>query len=728
MKGLKKEAPGHDDVQEKLRQRTHELGERVKELNCLYGISKVVENGVLSLDDMLQRIVDLIPPSWQYPEITRARISVETQTFQTENFRETIWKQSCEIRVHGRPAGMLEICYLKQMPVLDEGPFLKEERDLIGAICERLGRIIEHKRAEEKLRQSEEKHRAIVENTGTGTIILEKDMMISMANDRWRQLTGFTVAETVGNLRLTDVIVAPDIERIRRMGPAGGITDRHEGHGECECTLVDKFGNEKSTLVMVGLLPGTDKKVASFTDMTSYKNALDALHESQSRLSDILDASDGFIFTVDKNFRMEFMNRALIAYAGYDAMGERCCDIALKLGMPCDVCPQKEVFRGHTVKLEHRKAGDGRWYHSIHSPIFADNGIVVKRQVMVLDITERKIAEETLKKREKHLRKENIRLKNSISERYRFGGIIGKSRLMQEVYRLILRAAASDANVIIYGESGTGKELVAKAIHENSDRNQKEMVCVNCGAIPDNLLEAEFFGYRKGSFTGATGNKNGYLAIADGGVLFMDELGELPPNMQVKLLRAIEGGGFTPIGANMAMTADIRIVAATNRDISALVKKGLFREDFYYRVHVIPIDLPPLRKRKEDIPLLIDHFLSEHRGRQPLPAIPGSVIDSMLNYDWPGNVRELQNTLYRYITLGRLDFMGEKKAGLDAREAAAAKEQGGGLQHIMKNVEKEVIMSTLEQTQWHRTRAALALQINRKTLFKKMKALGIKGT
>jgi transcriptional regulator with PAS, ATPase and Fis domain len=557
--------------------------------------------------------------------------------------------------------------------------------------------------------------------------------MISMANARWYQLTGFTEEETLGRLKLTDVVIMPDLDRIkgdlREDRLAGQARDLPEEH---ECTLMDKFGHGKSTLVSMGHIPGTNKKVLSFTDMTSYKNALEALHESQSRLSDILDASSGFIFTVDRNFRLEFMNRALMEYAGHDAIGERCCDVGRNLGMPCTLCPQKEVFKGHTVKLEHQQAAGERWYHSIHSPIFGDNGKVLKRQIMVLDITERKIAEETLKKREKHLRKENIRLKNSISERYRFGRIIGKSHPMQEVYRLILRAAASDANVIIYGESGTGKELVAKAIHENSDRSRKEMVCVNCGAIPDNLLEAEFFGYRKGSFTGAIGNKNGYLAIADGGVLFMDELGELSQNMQVKLLRAIEGGGFTPIGANAAIATDIRIVAATNRDISDLVKRGVFREDFYYRIHVIPIYLPPLRKRKEDIPLLIDHFLREHHGRQGVPTIPGSVIDRMQDYDWPGNVRELQNTLYRYITLGQLDFMGKKKPDKKDRKregidiAEAVENMDGGLQYIMRNVEKEVIRRTLKQTNGHRTRAASELGINRKTLFKKMKAYGIK--
>lgn len=726
---LEKETTRRKKAEEELKKRTHDLGERVKELNCLYGISKLVESTDHSFEEMLQRIADLIPPSWQYPEITCARIILDDQIFQTDNFNETAWKQSCRIVVHGKCAGSVEVCYLQEKPLIDEGPFLKEERDLIDAICERLGRIIEHKRAEEELRQSEEKYRVIVENTGTGTIIVEEDMTISMANARLYQLTGYTVEETVGKLKWTDLIVEEDLERMLGYYQ-GKRREKKNIPAEYECTLVDKIGNKKNVLVMVGLIPGTYKTVVSFADMTSYKNALEALHESQSKLSDILDASNGFIFTVDDDYCMEFMNRALIEYIGYDATGRRCCDLGLDLGIPCSLCPQKEVFKGKTVKLEHQKAADDRWYHSIHSPIFGSNGSVVKRQVMVLDITERKMAEEALREREEHLRKENMRLKKSISERYRFGNIIGKSRPMQEVYRLILRAAASDANVIIYGESGTGKELVAQAIHENSDRSHKEMVCVNCGAIPENLLEAEFFGYRKGSFTGASVNKNGYLDIANGGVLFMDELGELPMNMQVKLLRAIEGGGFTPIGSNTSIKADIRIVAATNRDISELVKKRLFREDFFYRIHVIPVYLPPLRKRKEDIPLLIDHFLQEYNGKHKIPVISGKVIDAMLKYNWPGNVRELQNTLYRYVTLGQLDFMGAGRADLkdgDGIAEALGEDMGGGLCSFIKNMEKQFIVRTLEQTNWHRTRTASLLKINRKTLFKKMKEFGITG-
>ena len=198
-----------------------------------------------------------------------------------------------------------------------------------------------------------------------------------------------------------------------------------------------------------------------------------------------------------------------------------------------------------------------------------------------------------LKKSESSLREEKVRLKANIKERYRFGKIIGKSPVMQEIYELILKAAVSDVGVIVYGESGTGKELVAEAIHEMSDRKEKPFVAVNAGAVPETLLESEFFGYKKGAFTGANANKRGLLQSADKGTLFLDELGEIGLNLQAKLLRAIEGGGFTPVGGLEAETSDFRIIAATNKDLKQQVKKGLIREDFFYRIHIILIHLPP---------------------------------------------------------------------------------------------------------------------------------------
>jgi transcriptional regulator with PAS, ATPase and Fis domain len=341
----------------------------------------------------------------------------------------------------------------------------------------------------------------------------------------------------------------------------------------------------------------------------------------------------------------------------------------------------------------------------------------------VFDVPKCQLAEETLSESE-----ERLRLRSSQHNRDRFGNIIGKSPAIQRVYELILNAAATDANVILYGESGTGKELVAHAIHEMSSRKSGSFVPVNCGAIPETLMESEFFGHRKGAFTGAVIDKHGFLDLADGGTLFLDELGEIGQSMQVKLLRAIDGGGFTPIGGSQVKTPDLRIIAATNRDVAEQVRKGVIREDFFYRIHVIPIQLPALRERKEDIPTLVEHFVEKFGKSQGLPPLTPQIMEALKAHDWPGNVRELQNTVYRYLTLKRLDFActGMRPAPETQDSPLPETETvDGSLDAMVQQYEKRLILKTLQRHRWQRERTADALGIHRKTLFSKMKKHGL---
>ena len=290
---------------------------------------------------------------------------------------------------------------------------------------------------------------------------------------------------------------------------------------------------------------------------------------------------------------------------------------------------------------------------------------------------------------------------------------------MQEVYEFILQAATTQAHVIIYGESGTGKELVAKAIHETGDRGRKSFVTVHCGAIPEMLMESEFFGYKKGAFTGANVDKRGYLDEADGGTLFLDEVGEVGLNMQVKLLRTIAGDGYTPVGSSAIRQADVRIIAATNRNLRDMVKRGIMREDFFYRIHILPIYLPPLRERKDDLPLLVDHFLNLYDKSHP--PLPGNIMEALLNYEWPGNIRELQNVLHRYLTLKRLDFAGGPAVQPIHDSTVRMQEYP-----VIKDIsEKDHILKILSEHNWRRDKAAEALGVNRKTLFRKMKKFGL---
>jgi len=321
-----------------------------------------------------------------------------------------------------------------------------------------------------------------------------------------------------------------------------------------------------------------------------------------------------------------------------------------------------------------------------------------------------------------------------ITTDYKFGELVGKSQPMQEVYTLISQAAQSDANVIIYGESGTGKELVAKTIHQLSPRRQGNFVAVNCGAVPESLAESEFFGYKRGAFTGASSDREGYLDRADRGTLFLDEIGEISIPMQVKLLRVLDGYGFSPVGSREIHKPDLRIIGATSRNIEELLSQGKIRKDFYYRIHVIPLRLPPLRERKSDIPLLVEHLLTKILPEKPCPPLPQEVMDALMDYHWPGNVRELQNVLHRYLTLNRLEFEDVQPVTrplnggnqiIQPVHSAIIESSPARLAEAIEEFERQMILKALEQTRWHRSQAAHLLGISRKTLFRKMRQYGI---
>ncbi len=468
-------------------------------------------------------------------------------------------------------------------------------------------------------------------------------------------------------------------------------------------------------------------------EMARREKTAGALKQSEARLEEIVSLFEGFIYTCDQHFQLEFVNRKLADVVGDEVVGRPCHQALYGRKEPCPWCRHGEVFSGEAQRTEFYNEKDGRWYDAVQSPLFSSEGQAHRLQAMVLDITDRKATEDWLRQREAQLAAKNRRLKSTLRTASRFGNIVGRSRPMQEVYENILKAAESNAHVIIYGESGTGKELVAKTIHDLSDRGSEKFITVHCGAIPDTLIESEFFGYCKGAFTGAQQDKPGYLDAANGGTLFMDEVGELNLTMQVKLLRAIEGGGYTPIGSSIIRQSDIRIVAATNRNLRESLAKGTFRKDFYYRIHILPITLPALRSRKEDIPLLVNHFISDFPHGDKLPTVPQHIITAMQRYDWPGNVRELQNTVQRYITLGEIDFLdlphSRPEASVSPASPPAQPLEPEGpplpLNDAVIAFEKSYILRLLEENQWHRTRVAKILGIDRRTLFRKMKSCGL---
>ena len=567
------------------------LAERIKELNCLYGISNLFENQDVSLSWIMQRAVELIPAAWQYPENACARIRLDGQKFQSKNFKPTRWHQNTPIILNGQHVGDVDVYYIHKPPVCDGGPFLEEEDRLLRAIGERLSKVLWLKRSEAALKESESRYRVLTEQVAEGVCLVQ---------DR----------------------------RFRYVNPAF-------------CRLFDVASAEKMQDAPVDRPPGDD------TD-----------------------------------------------------------DISRLFGSIGDGALSKKVEEVYQLTRTEKVF----WIQVCHSPITYQGRPALLSTFK--DITEIKEQQMAAQRMADLLDSENRVLRSSLKERYRLGNILGRAPAMQAVYELILKAAATDASVAIFGESGSGKELVAHAIHDHSDRKKGRFVAVNCGAIQASLFEREFFGHRKGSFSGAHADSPGYLDMADGGTLFLDEVSELTVTMQAKLLRAIEGAGYRPVGGTELNLADFRIISASNSALDDKVSSGQMRNDFFYRIQVIQIQLPPLRQRKQDIPLLVEHFLRKLKGPT---SIPGRIMDTLIEYDWPGNVRELRNVLQRYVTLGDLDFLAP-----DPKFARAPLPAELNLRQATWQLEQALIAKALRQAGGNRTRAASLLGISRRALFRKI--------
>jgi len=335
-----------------------------------------------------------------------------------------------------------------------------------------------------------------------------------------------------------------------------------------------------------------------------------------------------------------------------------------------------------------------------------------------------------------NLIRENIRLRQAVEERYKFWNLIGKSPPMQRVYDLVEKVSQTKANVLITGESGTGKELVAKAVHYNSTRKDRSFVTLNCGAIPENLLESELFGHMKGSFTGAIANKRGLLEMAENGTLFMDEIGELPLPLQVKMLRVIQEREFKRVGGTEDIKVDVRIISASNQDLQQKVALGTFREDLFYRLNVIQIKIPPLRERKEDIPLLVNHFVRKYSADtgKEIEGVSPEALELLLGYDFPGNVRELENIIERSITLETSPTIAERHIRSYLNERMISKsippsleipDEGMDLNQVVEDLEKAFILKALEHTGGVKKKAAEILGMNFRAMRYKLAKYGL---
>ncbi|HQQ87436.1 MAG TPA: sigma 54-interacting transcriptional regulator [Smithellaceae bacterium] len=428
----------------------------------------------------------------------------------------------------------------------------------------------------------------------------------------------------------------------------------------------------------------------------------------------ILDSIADGVFSVDKDWRISSFNRAAEKITGVsrkDAVGQLCKDV-----LKADICERNCCLRA-TMRTG--------------KPI-------VNRNVYIIDAEGRKrpISISTALLRDKKGKLlgavETFRdisveedLRKAIEKKYSFADIISKNHRILQLFDILPDIAASNSTVLIEGESGTGKELFARAIHDLSSRKNQLFVAVNCSALPDTLLESELFGYKEGAFTDAKKDKPGRFRLAENGTLFLDEIGEITPSMQVKLLRVLQEKTYEPLGATQSVEHNVRIIAATNKDLDVLVREGSFREDLYYRINVFKIILPPLRERMEDIPLLIDHFIERFNvlQKKSIQGVSEEAMSVLMSYSYPGNIRELANIIERAFILCKTDLI-EKKTLPESLFAMSANHKDSEVSSL-RDVEAAYLLNALKQNNWDRQKTARQIGIHKSTLYRKIKSLDI---
>jgi PAS domain S-box-containing protein len=628
---------------------------------------------------------------------------------------------------------------------------LRASRDWPDALVHRLqlvGQVFANaiaRRAHElKLRESEEISRATFEQAAVGIAHVGTDGRWLRLNDRLCAIVGYAREEL---LRLTSQDIthsddlATDLDYVRQLLS-----------GEIETCSVEKRYVRKDgspvwasvTVSLVRRATGEPRHfIAVVEDITERKHAGEALRVSEARLTTGADLAGLAFFEVDFGAGTMFTDDRFRELCGVPPDWEQGLQILefWKEHLHPEDAPHVEEARRHALdgkldqlRVEYRYLHPTRgeiWIHHIDRAATRDaTGRGASTYGVLRDITERRRAEESLrlsyeeiKRLKDRLQVESDYLKAEINVSQAEGDLTGKSTAIQKVLRLVEQVAPTDSSVLLRGETGTGKELVAGAIHQRSARHHHVMVKVNCAALPAGLVESELFGRERGAFTGALTRQIGRFEVADGSTLFLDEIGELSLDLQAKLLRVLEAGEFERLGSPRTIKVSVRMIAATNRDLTEAIRQGRFREDLYYRLNVFPIRVPPLRERPEDIPLLVWEFLDTFNVRmgKKITRVPRKTMEALQAYRWPGNVRELRNVVEHGVIVSTGDTL--KVPMLDDAAPSVA-----ALPQTLAEAEREIIIRTLERTGWHLKGphgAAAALGLNPSTLRSRMKKLGI---
>lgn len=602
--------------------------------------------------------------------------------------------------------------------------------------------VTERKTMEETLRASEEKFRGFFNSTPDYCYIISPQGTILNINDSALQMLGYGREEIVG--KPLAIIYAP--ESVPKMKD---LFSKWRERGQIineEVTIITKRGERRTVLLNAGAVRDKDGTILYSTsvqnDITIRKRAEEELKQSRERFRDIAENVSDFIWEVAPDGLYSYTSPSVERILGYSAdelIGKMHFYDLFAPNVRKDL--KAAAFQVFRAKQPFRAfpnpnvSKDGKIVHLETSgiPVLDKGGNLIGYRGADTDVTERKHAEEEVRKAYEEIKSlkeklelENVCLREEMSRGSEFESIVGQSDALKYVFFRIQQVAPTDSTVLITGETGTGKGLVSRAIHEASKRRSQPMVVVNCAALPETLIESELFGSEKGAFTGADKSRAGRFALADKGTIFLDEVGELPLELQAKLLRVIESGEFERLGSPRTTRVDVRIIASTNRDLTKEVQEGRFREDLFYRLNVFPITMPPLRQRADDIPVLVSHFVAKHCKKigKSITEIPQKVMKALEEFSWPGNVRELENVIARAVisTQGHVLELAEPFA--EARTSAVQNSKEG-----LADVERDHIFRILNQTIWKiegENGAARILGLRPSTLRSRMKKLDIR--
>src|ERR1700726_3220379 len=550
-------------------------------------------------------------------------------------------------------------------------------------------------------------------------------------NKRWYEYTGLSLEEGKG--WGWKVVVHPDdLDRLIREWLA--LVEARKP-GELE-TRIRRYDGEYRWF-LIRIVPQLDAEgnvvrwFGSNTDIEDRKRAEKKLVEDERELRRITDAIPQTIVVQGPNGHLLYANQAVLDYTGLTMQDVVTTDFRARIFPPEDLERlrderQAALARGLPFEIEHRarrKDGQYRWFLIRYNPFRNDRGQLTRWYATGTDIDDRVRTEE-------RTRNENLALREQIDRDSMFEDIVGSSEALRKVLQRVSKVASSDSTVLILGETGTGKELIARAIHKRSKRVDRAFIGVNCAAIPPSLIASELFGHEKGAFTGATQRRLGRFESANGGTIFLDEVGDLPPEVQIVLLRVLQEREIERVGGNKPIPVDVRVLAATHHDLSALVAEGKFREDLLYRLNVVPVEMPSLRDRRPDLPLLVEYFIDRFgkKAGKSFRAIDNKTLELFQAYGWPGNVRELQNVIERAVILSDGDIFSVDETWLKRPSSHTAASPAFTLSGVLHKTEKEMIEAALAASNGRvsgPTGAAAKLGIPTKTLDSKIKRLGI---